>query len=177
MPQLILILVVFAALYFGVKWAGKASKAQIRGVWRMAAGVALMLVGVLLCLRGVLDIGLPLLLGGFALLQAGPIARVSDGLFGPIRKSLEIYLDRRFAGWRQHMDADPAAGMRRPPDSRAVSEQEAYEVLGLQPGASKAEIIAAHRRLIVAVHPDKGGSTFLASRINQARDRLLNKHS
>ncbi|CAH2603993.1 DnaJ domain-containing protein [Rhodovastum atsumiense] len=55
----------------------------------------------------------------------------------------------------------------------AMSRQEAYAVLGLAPGASDAEIRAAHRRLMRAAHPDSGGSDWLASRINQARDVLL----
>jgi DnaJ family protein C protein 19 len=46
-------------------------------------------------------------------------------------------------------------------------------VLGLQPGASKAEIRAAHRRLMRGAHPDAGGSDWLASRVNEARDILL----
>lgn len=55
----------------------------------------------------------------------------------------------------------------------AMSREEALDVLGLRPGATEAEIRAAHRRLMQAAHPDKGGSDWLAARINQARDVLL----
>jgi DnaJ family protein C protein 19 len=55
----------------------------------------------------------------------------------------------------------------------AMTRSEAYEVLGLKSGASADEIHAAHRRLMRMAHPDAGGSDWLASRINQARDILL----
>lgn len=56
-----------------------------------------------------------------------------------------------------------------------MSVEEAYEVLGLKPGASKDSIIAAHRKLIQKNHPDRGGSDYLASKINLAKDILINK--
>lgn len=54
-----------------------------------------------------------------------------------------------------------------------MSRQEAYEVLGLRPGATELDIREAHRRLMRGAHPDAGGSDWLATRINQARDILL----
>ncbi|WP_237151850.1 DnaJ domain-containing protein [Oryzibacter oryziterrae] len=92
------------------------------------------------------------------------------------RAVLEIYLDSRLPGWREHMQAEAATGRGRAADSGSMSEQEAYEILGLHPGAGEADIRAAHRRLMKKVHPDQGGTTFLAVRINQAKDRLLSKH-
>jgi len=59
------------------------------------------------------------------------------------------------------------------PRSGPMSRQEAYEVLGLHPGASELDIKDAHRRLMRGAHPDAGGSDWLAARINQARDILL----
>jgi DnaJ family protein C protein 19 len=61
------------------------------------------------------------------------------------------------------------------PRAAGMSRAEAYQVLGLQPGASEADIRAAHRRLMQTAHPDLGGSDWLATRINQARDVLLRK--
>jgi hypothetical protein len=89
---------------------------------------------------------------------------------------LEGYLDRRMPGWRENLQGDAAAGPGGTANTGPMADQEAYEILGLAAGASEAEIRAAHRRLMKRMHPDQGGSTFLAAKINQAKDRLLNRH-
>jgi hypothetical protein len=55
----------------------------------------------------------------------------------------------------------------------AMSQKQACEVLGIKPDASKEEIIKAHKRMMQKVHPDRGGSDYLAAQINQAKDTLL----
>lgn len=54
-----------------------------------------------------------------------------------------------------------------------LSENEAWDVLGLKPGTSSADIIKTHRRLIQRLHPDRGGSDYLAAKINAAKDKLV----
>lgn len=95
---------------------------------------------------------------------------------------LEAYLDRRCQDWRtrsNEADGDQAGesqtGGTGP--AGAMSASEAYRVLGLEPGAPEAEIRAAYHRLIASVHPDKGGSSFLAAQVNRARDILLGERS
>ena len=56
-----------------------------------------------------------------------------------------------------------------------MTREEAYKILDLPVGASQQDIIDAHRRLIQKIHPDRGGSDFLAAQINQAKDTLLNQ--
>ena len=87
---------------------------------------------------------------------------------------LEAYLDRVRSNWRDEMAGEQARGSPRPsgPD---VTVDEAYAILGLAPGADAEAIKAAHHRLMKQLHPDHGGTDYLASKINRARDVLLHR--
>ena len=91
---------------------------------------------------------------------------------------VEAYLDRAFADWRAEFGAEGEQetgeqGSSARAYDRPMTKQEAWGVLDLAPGASAEEIRAAHHRLMKKVHPDQGGSNYLASKINQAKDVLL----
>ena len=92
---------------------------------------------------------------------------------------LESYLDRRFPAWRENAQGERAGrqgGHVGGAASGKMTEQEAYQILGLQPGASEDDISRSHRSLMKKLHPDQGGSTYLASRVNEAKDTLLRRH-
>ncbi len=84
----------------------------------------------------------------------------------------EAYLDRTSPGWN---GAETSSGPGANTTSRAMSADEAYLVLGLKAGATRDEVQAAHRNLMKRFHPDQGGSTYLASKVNEAKDILLKR--
>jgi hypothetical protein len=95
---------------------------------------------------------------------------------------LEAYLDRAHPGWRVHAEASgSASGNGSPQDGRdgahcgRMTPQEAYDILGLEPGADENAIKRAHHRLIANLHPDKGGTNYLAAKVNEARRVLLGR--
>lgn len=79
------------------------------------------------------------------------------------------WLEARLPGGRRP-GAQPG-----PPPGLRMTRAEALSILGLEEGASEADIREAYRRLMLAVHPDHGGSAWLAARLNQARSVLLGK--
>ena len=87
---------------------------------------------------------------------------------------LEAYLDRAHPQWRElNGGFAHSESKSRSVEEPAMDRHTALEILGLEEGASKDEIVQAHRRLMQKMHPDRGGSDFLAKKINAARDFLL----
>ena len=86
---------------------------------------------------------------------------------------LETYLDHAHPSWREDMarsDSERTVG-------GTMTREQALDILGLRPGASEDDIRRAHRELMMKLHPDRGGSTFLAAKINEAKDVLLGRRS
>jgi DnaJ-like protein len=90
---------------------------------------------------------------------------------------LEAYLDRIRPDWRDELAGERASagGSGARSASGDMSIEEAYAILGLSPGADAEAVKEAHRRLMVKLHPDHGGSDYLATKINRARDVLLHR--
>ena len=88
---------------------------------------------------------------------------------------LEAYLDRVRPDWRDELAGERPGGSGGGARSAGgdMTVEEAYAILGLAPGADAEAIKEAHRRLMVKLHPDHGGSDYLATKINRARDVLL----
>ena len=84
---------------------------------------------------------------------------------------IEAYLDRAHPHWREDMSRERAE----PGRGASMTREEAYEILGLAPGASAEAIRRAHRELMLKIHPDRGGSDYLAAKINEAKDVLLGR--
>ena len=82
---------------------------------------------------------------------------------------LEAYLDHHYPDWRSNQRGDTKGS------TPTMDRREALEALGLQDGASRDEIVAAHRRLIQRLHPDRGGSTYLAALLNRAKEVLIGR--
>ena len=99
-------------------------------------------------------------------------ASLSDSQSAPL---LDTYMERRFGsrqdGAEQQRDRETGAAG---PDA-AMTESRALEILGLTPGASEQDIVDAHRRLMQRLHPDRGGSTYLAATLNEAKRVLLKR--
>lgn len=84
---------------------------------------------------------------------------------------IEAWLDRSHPTWREDMaraEGEPGAG-------GIMTREEALEILGLKSGATPDDIRRAHRELMKRMHPDAGGSDYLASKINEAKDVLLGR--
>lgn len=121
-----------------------------------------------------------LVIGGAALVLTGKLAgllAMLAGLSPWIGRAMRVHqawrFVRRMTGREPPSPSPSPGGKPPPPADTAMTRAQAYEILGLSPSASEDDIREAHRRLMRANHPDAGGSTWIAARLNQARDLLL----
>ena len=113
-------------------------------------------------------IGVLLMATGRGLFAVAPIGYAAWRFFGHAMSAKNIY-DRVSGGNK---------GQERSPHSKveAMSRSEAFDVLGLEEGASEADINIAYKKMMARVHPDKGGNDWMAAKINEAKRVLLGDH-
>jgi hypothetical protein len=149
-----------------LQWLKQTQPALFATVWRQAVVAGLLGLLLLIVARGGLTAALPVLL-----LAAPLVWREWQRLQPPAARGSP----RGPGGGSGTAGQERQEQRREPPrgSGGSLDRAEAYAILGLQPGASREAIKAAHRRLLQRVHPDHGGSDYLAARINRARDLLL----
>lgn len=160
-----------AALIFGIMFLGNWLMRSPAGSLKRRLGSGLipllLLIVIALALTGRLGLAFaalvamaPWIMRGLQLWQAGGLIR---SLLRPRHPK---------AGPSQyHHNSGPTPPS--PPPNNRMSREEALRVLGLPDIATPEDIHAAYRRLMAQVHPDKGGSDWMAAKLNEARDRLL----
>ena len=151
-----------AALMVVLEWWARASTAE--------AKKALMIVGLFLAVL----VGFFLLTRGFGVLSALPLGVVAARFFNLTKRLISIagFLGLGRNRWSQSNDG--ASGQKGAAANSKISRAEALDILDLKDGASHDEIQANYKRLMAQCHPDKGGSPWMAERLNAARDFLLN---
>jgi hypothetical protein len=154
MPMLLAALLLGVLFFVLIGRYGRASLRQFVTGWRVPLGAVLSLATVALGMTGRAD---------FAFLAG---CGASYLLFGTVPFIWQTSGSRKDAGPQSRAASTP-------PQPATMSRREALSVLGLREGASKDEIRAAHRHLIQQMHPDKGGTNYLAAKINEAKDVLL----
>lgn len=161
MARIVIIFAVIAVallMWFKIKNAkGEDRKKLI--IWSIA-GIAIAVLGIL-AITGRLNL-ITALIGGLVALTPKALQLLR---FLPLINRFRQQTNQQSTGQQNRQQASTNKG--------AMDKGQACEILGIKPDASKEEIIAAHRRMMQKVHPDRGGSDYLAAQINQAKDTLL----
>jgi len=171
MPALLIGLIALALIWWLVKSFARSDPRYFAMIMaklgRTAGGVLTLAAAALFFVRGEFLLAVPLAVVGLSLLGWQPASEL-----------MTAYLrGRRVPPPAGGSAGDGGAGQRRAASANPgrMTEHEALQILGLQSGASADDVMRAHRSLIKKLHPDQGGSTYLAARVNEAKDILLHR--
>jgi DnaJ-like protein len=163
MPALIFGIFALVLALWAINVVAKVDPKVGARVVKISGGLLALALAAFLFLRGELWVAVPLGVFGLGLLGWAP--------FGTLGAA---HPNRGQTGGGEYAQRDAGAGRSRARGK--MTEQEAYEILGLKAGTSADEITSAHRTLMKKFHPDQGGTTYLAARINEAKEVLLRRH-
>ena len=160
LPRLILLIAFVLAVVTIIKLVRNTPEEQKKGLYLKLGLSGLAIVLILLAVTG----------------RIHWIGAMIGALIPIVRRSTP-FLIRMFTLFQQFLGTKTKAddnGQSPPPQANSdMDEESAYAALGLSPGATKEEIIQAHRKMMQKVHPDRGGSDYLAAQINQAKELLI----
>lgn len=166
MIRILLLLVPLILVYLAIRWFQKTSPEQRRKYLKKTGWIIAILVLLLLASTGKLNVL-------FAMLGVA-IAFIVRMMPAILHYAPQLHrLWTLFVSGKQQQNQHYQQSTHRQRGSR-MSKAEALEVLGLKSGASEEDIIQAHRKLISKLHPDRGGTDYLAAQINLAKKTLLN---
>lgn len=164
MIRILLVLLPIWLVYLLLRWFRKTPPAQIR-LWFQKFGWLLAIITLLLLMASGKLNWLFAMLG----LAVTFIMRLMPVILNSAPHLHRLW--RLFNSGKQYQQQSSA-----PPRSKTMTKAEALDVLGLKPDAAEADIIQAHRKLISKLHPDRGGSNYLAAQINLAKKILIGPH-
>ncbi len=159
------LLVIVVAAFFWVSAGLKKEPHERKQYMQKSALAGLLLCFIILALTGRLS----------WILAALSVSVAFILRFIPVVLRYAPQLQRLWALWRNNQGGFSEKAQGRPVSKGEITVEEAYKVLGVSASATRQEIIDAHRKLILKNHPDRGGSSYLAAQINQAKDILLKK--
>ncbi|MFQ5487789.1 MAG: DnaJ domain-containing protein [Gammaproteobacteria bacterium] len=163
-PRFIIVIAALVLLFLFLRWFSSTPPHQVAARLKRAALWLAVAVLVFLAVSG----RLPWLFGLLA-----SLALFAKRLL-PLLRHVPL-LAQLLARYRNAHGAGPSHGATDNGNNSAMSREQAYEILGLEREAGRDEIIAAHRRLMQKLHPDRSGSTYLAAQINRAKAVLLSE--